>query len=92
MLNHPLQTEQTSRGFTVEDLASRYRVSPDKIRAWIRANLLRAINTADIKCSKPRYVITPESLAEFERCRSAGSPPKQARKRRSAEVKDYYPD
>jgi hypothetical protein len=80
------------RGYTTDDLAKRFRVSPDKVRGWITSGKIRAINTADTRCSKPRYVVTPEALAEFERQCSRTPPPKQKRaKRRSATV-DYFPD
>jgi hypothetical protein len=85
-------TTTTPRGFTVHDLAVRYRVSPDKIRVWIRKNLLKAINTADVTCARPRYVITPEALRTFEEGRAANEPPKPVRKRRNAGEIDFYPD
>jgi len=82
-----------SRGLTVHDVAQRYRVSPDKVRTWIRSGELAAINTASSRCGKPRYVITPEALADFERGHQAATPPKPTprRRRRTGQV-DYYPD
>jgi len=85
-------TSIPSRGYTTEDLAHRYRVSPDKVRLWIKQSLLRAINTASVTCGKPRYVITPESLAEFEQTRAAAEPPKAPRRKRKTEMVDFYPD
>jgi excisionase family DNA binding protein len=79
-------------GLTVGDVAKRYRVSPDKVRAWIARGELRAVNTAASMCGKPRWVIPPESLAEFERRRAGGSPPKPQRRRRQPVAVDYYPD
>ena len=80
-------------GFTVRDVAMRYRIGEDKVRAWIRAGHLPAINTAANLCGKPRWVITPEALEEFEARRAAGREPKPKRRRgRSSNVKDYYPD
>lgn len=80
------------RGLTVADVAARYRVSPDKVRAWIKRGELSGINTAAALCGKPRWVITPEALAAFERRRASGSLPKPPRSRRQPAVKDYYPD
>jgi hypothetical protein len=77
---------------TVRDLASRLRVSPDKIRGWIKRGELSAINTADAQCGKPRYVVLPEHLAAFERRRVAGPQPKPARRRKRSAVVDFYPD
>ncbi len=83
---------EIAAGYTVADLAKRYRVSPDKVRAWIRRAELRAVNTADRRCARPRFVVSPEALAEFERGRQAATPPKPAkRKKRIAQV-DYFPD
>ena len=82
-----------ARGLTVRDVARRYRVGEDKVRGWIRRGELRAINTAAVLCGKPRWVVTPEALAEFERRRTGGAPPKPARRRRRrTEIVDYYPD
>ncbi len=78
-------------GLTVQDVARRYRVSPDKVRGWIRRGELRAINTATVLCGKPRWVIPPESLVEFE-CRRVGGPePKPPRRRARRVLTDYYP-
>lgn len=80
-------------GLTVADVARRYRVSPDKVRAWINRSELKAVNTAAVLCGKPRYVILPEALAEFEQARRAGPVPKpQRRQRKRDRGIDYYPD
>jgi hypothetical protein len=68
----------TPRGLTVADLVRRYRVSAEKVRAWIRRRELRAINTSDATCAKPRFVVPPEALAEFEAGRDAAPPPQAA--------------
>jgi len=86
-----LRREQES-GFTVRDLARRYRVSGDKIRSWIARGELRAINTATAICGKPRWVITPDALVAFELKRLGGPAPKRQRRRRSPTVIDFYPD
>jgi transposase len=80
-------------GRTVSDVAKRYRVSPDKVRAWIKRGELVAINTASVLCGKPRWVIPPDALASFERHRQAAEPPKPARRRRrESDIVHYYPD
>ncbi len=85
--------EATSIGQTVREVARRYRISPDKVRAMIGRGELRAINTADRLCGKPRWVILPEALAEFERGRQAQTPAKPApRRKRQAGQTDFYPD
>jgi hypothetical protein len=83
---------QAIRGLTPNELARVLRVSPDRIRAWIKAGQLQAINTASTVCGRPRYVVLPHHLAEFEARRLAGSPPKPPRRRRAAAQIDFYPD
>src|SRR5262245_4969728 len=83
---------QPGAGLTVENLARRYRVSPDKIRGWIARGELRAINTAIAVCGKPRWVITPDALAAFEQKRLGGPTPKPQRRRRTPSVIDFYSD
>ena len=79
-------------GLTVADVARRYRVSEDKVRAWVARGELRAINTATALCGKPRWVITPDGLAAFEKLRAGGRPPKPSRRRRQPAEIDFYPD
>jgi len=82
-------------GLTVSQLAKRYHVSPDKIRNWIRKGELRALNVASRLCGRPRFVVTADSLAEFERGREAATPdaPKpKRRRRRPAGFIDFFPD
>jgi hypothetical protein len=69
------------------------RVSPDKVRRWIRSGELGAINTAETRCGKPRWVILPHHREEFERGRQSAPPPKVPRRRkRQTEAIDYYKD
>lgn len=84
--------EPSARGFTVADVARRYRVGKDRVRTWIKNGELRAINTASARCAKPRYVVPADALAEFERRRSAAEPPKPVRRQRRSVQIDYYPD
>jgi hypothetical protein len=81
------------RGWTPNELARVLRVSPDRVRAWIKAGELAALDTAARRRGKPRYVILPHHLVEFERHRRPAPPPSPARRRRkkSSEI-DYYPD
>jgi hypothetical protein len=88
-----LATAPPRKGLTVTEVAQRHRVGEDRVRAWIKSGALKAINTADAKCGKPRFIILPEALAEFEQSRSAGPPPKLPRPRRRATgAREWFPD
>jgi hypothetical protein len=62
------------------------------VRGWIRRGELRAINTAPTPSGRPRFVVTPDSLAEFERSREVTALPKPAKRRKRITRKDYYPE
>ncbi len=87
-------TTPHKRGYTPAELAHLLRVSPDRVRAWIKSGELQAIDTSPRRCGKPRYVILPGHLAEFERRRRAAAPAaKPAPRQRLRTVKvDYFPD
>jgi hypothetical protein len=76
---------------TVAEFAKTFRVGPDKVRAFIRAGVLRAVNVAVDLAGKPRWVITSEAVAAFLAQRQVAPPPPLKRRRRGA-VKDYFPN
>jgi hypothetical protein len=80
------------RGLTVRDVARRYRVNPDKVRGWIKRGELRAVNTASAMCRKPRFVVPPDALPEFEQRRAGTLPPKPTRRRKTAASRDWFPE
>jgi excisionase family DNA binding protein len=77
-------------GLTVAEVARRYRVSPDKVRAWVARGELAAVNTGTHR--RPRLVVLPHQLAEFERRRSATPTPTPPVRRRRPALTDFYPD
>jgi hypothetical protein len=81
---------EPQRGLTVRDCALRYRVSGDRVRAWIRRGERAGLSTAD-PGHKPRYVVTLEALEAFEKARAAAAPPRPKRRRRRVSEVDYYP-
>ena len=81
-----------ARGLTPNELARVWRVSPDRIRSWITSGELGAIDTARRRCGRPRYVVLPHHVEEFERRRAARSSPKPVRPRKRTQLVDYYPD
>jgi hypothetical protein len=85
-------TARAGRGYTPQEVAVRYRISPDRVRAMIARGELGALNLATVRCGRPRYVVLEEHLTAFERQRSAAPPPKPARRRRQPIVHDFYPD
>jgi excisionase family DNA binding protein len=88
-------TTPHQRGYTPAELARLLRVSADRIRGWIKSGELGALDTALHRCGKPRYVILPHHLAEFERRRCAATPaakPSPRRKRQAVGQVDYFPD
>lgn len=93
MSKPPTSHEARPDSLTVQEVARRYRVSPDKVRGWITRGELKAINTASALCARPRWVVTPEALRDFERARQGCAPtPKAQRKRREPHLIDFYPD
>jgi transposase len=77
-------------GLTVREVARRYRVGEDKVRTWIGRGELAAINTAAALCGRPRWVITPDALADFEWRRAGGPIPQPTSRRRRSQLVDYY--
>lgn len=80
-----------AHGYTPRELSKLLRVSPDRIRAWIRSGELGAIDTARHRCGKPRFIVLPHHLAEFERRRTTAPPKRAPRRRRQPPAIDFYP-
>ena len=76
------------RYLTPPEVAQRLGISIKKILHWIETAELRAVNTATRRTGRPRWKITPEALAEFERSRTNVAPaPLPVRKtRRNADA------
>jgi excisionase family DNA binding protein len=83
--------EEMRRGYTPNELAKLLRISPDRIRAWIAAGQLGAVNVAETRSGKPRFVVLPQHLEEFERRRRVAPPVKPPRRRKRIQLVDYYP-
>jgi len=89
---HSLTADVSSQGFSVADLCRRWKVGPDKVRAFLRRGELVGINLATNLSARPQWRITPESVERFERRRSSAPVPKPNRRRRRVEEIDFYPD
>jgi hypothetical protein len=79
-------------GFSVADLARRWRISPDKIRAFLAKGELIGVNVAANMSGRPQWRISPEAVQLFEKRRSSAPPPKPARRQRRTGYVDYFPD
>jgi excisionase family DNA binding protein len=68
---------------TPPQVARQLGVSPDKIHAWIRKGELHATNVAAARGGRPRYRISENDLANFQKTRQNVKPtPKPPRRRK----------
>jgi predicted site-specific integrase-resolvase len=67
--------------YTAPELAKRWRVSPVKVRSWIKSGQLESFNTSD--ADKTRFRISEEAVQKFEAARSQSSTTKAPRRKRS---------
>jgi transposase len=79
-------------GYTVRQVKARLHVGRDKVMGWIHRGELKAVNVATARTGKPRWIITPAALEEFEKARSTVplAPPPRWKKRSG--IVDYFPD
>lgn len=72
--------ERQSRYLIPREIATRLRVSPEKVLGWIRRGELCAINVSN--ATRPRYRIDKDDLEAFLRRREVQPPlPRRRRKR-----------
>lgn len=71
------------RHLTPPKLARRWGCKPETVIGLIRSGELQAIDLARPGSLRPRYRISPEAIADFERRRSASPMPDPVRARRS---------
>jgi excisionase family DNA binding protein len=80
-----------SSTLSVHDLTERYGVSEHTVLGWIRSGELRAVNVGRRPGGKkPRWRITQEALQAFEAIRTPTSPPPRARRKKPADVIEFY--
>jgi hypothetical protein len=81
-------------GWTIPELAKLIRIGPGRIRTMIRNGILGAINTSPVRCGRPRYVILPHHLEEWERRHRAATVQPKTRRgaRRQEGWIDFFPD
>lgn len=79
------------RALSVKDICERYSVGEHTVLGWINRGEIRAINVSRHRGAKPRWRVTAEALQAFELSRTPSPPPPQTRrKKRSAEVIEFY--
>jgi hypothetical protein len=81
-----------TRGLTVREVARRYRLGKDRVLAMIRSGALRALNLAPSRCGRPRYVIMPDALRQWEQANQVSPPPPPRRRQKRSYEVDYFPD
>lgn len=86
------EREELPCGYSVPQVAARYKVCQETVRNWIRTGQLRAINVNSLQCGRPRFVVLPEALAEFEKGKTVPTPPPPKRRKKVPRGKDFYPD
>lgn len=94
MSDHPSKAELGSSdpaAHTVSSLAKLLRVSPKRVRNWIRQGELRAVNMADPN-RRPSWRILPADLERFleERARVEKSESQAKRRQRAPDVTPYF--
>ena len=80
--------------YTPREVARQRRVRVSTIFGWIRRGELEAINHAPTHLGKPRWKISPDALAAFDRARSSRSmiapSPRRRGRGRGVPVIEYF--
>lgn len=80
--NYEFAMDATSVRMTPSEIARMLRVAPEKVVGWIRAGELRAVNIATRPTGRPRWVVSQDDLAAFERRRQTVATQNARRTRR----------
>jgi hypothetical protein len=81
----------TARALTPPQVAAQYGIHADKVLAWIRTGELRAVNVAIRPNGKrARWRIDPADLALFEAGRTRQPTPKIRRRKKLADVIEFF--
>jgi hypothetical protein len=76
--------------YSANQIAKSRGVTPNKVLGWINSGELKAINCATKMGGMPRWKVSEESLAAFDRLRESGPPtPKQRVKKLPHTGKQY---
>ena len=80
----------TTAALTPPEVARQLRVSADKVRTWISAGELAAIDVATRRGGRPRWRIDPKAIEDFERRRQAIPVTTTRRRKRQEESKTDF--
>ncbi len=84
----------TKRNMTPPEVARMLGVSSAKVILWIRQGELRALNLANRGCIRPRYSVSPDAIAAFERTRQVvpdgGESTTRKLRRQAAGPKEFF--
>lgn len=84
-------TRHPDRAMTPPELARLWAVDPDKIRRWIDAGELEAVDLSASQGQRPRWHILPAAAEAFLARRANRRPAKSTRRRRAAApAKTYF--
>lgn len=79
--------------YTVPRLAKAWGVAPKKIRDYIDAGELEAVNLASVHSRRERLAISEDAIESFLARRAVGPKVKPVRKKRSTvSARDYFVD
>jgi hypothetical protein len=77
--------------YGIKDLCERFAVGEHTVLGWIHLGELRAIDVSRTRGGRPKWRISPESLAAFEELRTPTPPvPRMGRRKRAAGVIEFY--
>ena len=80
----------TSDYLTPPKLAKLWHKKPASIIDEIKAGRLRGFTTSSPGCSRPRWLISPDAVREYEEARQAKPAEKPTRRRRIASGRDWF--
>lgn len=76
---------------TVRQIAERWSIKPERIRAMIRNGTLEAVNFATSETTRPLLKVSRDAVLGFERRRATQPPPKRKPKLRTpSHVTEYF--
>lgn len=85
-----IRPPKTPAAMTPPEVARRWKVSPDKVLAFIRAGELQAFNISSKPSGRPRYRILMDEVIAFEQRRTVRQRPRPRQQRRRRTQYDFF--